>query len=292
MSLRGYNASLMNEPVRVSGNEIADAILARLSSRIPSTRYLLGFVAASDPAGMSFQKIKRCAAARAGIEYRISALPDSTSQDEAHAVVQAAIDDPACGGIVIQLPLGSLDARPLLDLVPARLDPDVLGAAAYTAFLAGTGPLPPAAATVSAILDTLGVKADDLTVAVIGQGALVGMPVSDWLAPRCARLMRLDVGFDEQLLADADLVISGTGSYRLHPGLLKPGAGVIDFGFQATTDGFTGDLDTAHRDELDKLAFYTPTPGGTGPVLVATLMENFLNLAVDGTGLEPVTSSV
>ena len=29
---------------------------------------------------------------------------------------------------------------------------------------------------------------------------------------------------------------------------------------------------------LAKLGFYTPTPGGTGPVLVAKLFENFYEL--------------
>jgi len=30
--------------------------------------------------------------------------------------------------------------------------------------------------------------------------------------------------------------------------------------------------------ENEKLTFWTPTPGGTGPILVAKLMENFYEL--------------
>lgn len=269
----------MHEPLRVSGNEIADGMLASIArNRPPVGRYLAGFVAASDPAGMSFQRIKRSAAAKAGVEYRIAALPDRATQEEAAAAVSAAAADEACGGIVIQLPLLGLDTQPLLDLVPAAKDPDVLGAEAYAAFLDGTGPVPPAAGAVEAIAESLGLDLAPLTVAVVGQGRLIGKPVSDWLQGRCSRLYRLDAGFDESLLAAADLVILGTGAYTLDPSLLKEGAGVIDFGYRTAAAGYVGDLDTSRREALDRLAFYTPTPGGTGPVLVAALIGNFVRL--------------
>ena len=48
---------------------------------------------------------------------------------------------------------------------------------------------------------------------------------------------------------------------------LKEGAGVIDFGYPA-------DLDL----NSEQLYFYTPVPGGTGPVLVSELFKNFYKL--------------
>ena len=79
-------------------------------------------------------------------------------------------------------------------------------------------------------------------------------------------------------LGDADIVIAGAG----HAGLfgaqhLKDGAIVIDFGFNHAADGKNvGDFDPAGADE--KNIHYTKTPGGTGPVLVAKLFENFYKL--------------
>ncbi|KKU19528.1 MAG: hypothetical protein UX29_C0002G0001, partial [Parcubacteria group bacterium GW2011_GWA2_46_10] len=62
------------------------------------------------------------------------------------------------------------------------------------------------------------------------------------------------------------------------PANLKEGAGVIDFGYYYFEDGkLSGDLDMTSPD-IDKLSFYTPTPGGTGPILVAKLLENFYKL--------------
>lgn len=269
----------MREPLRISGTDIAEGMLARTAAGYPpNTHYLIGFVAASDPAGMSFQKAKQRAADKAGITYRIAALPDGVTQDEAAAEIAAAVSDLDCGGIVIQLPLLTLDTQPLLDLVPAPKDPDVLGKEAYAAFLAGNGVIPPAAGAVHAITHALEIDFAPLTIAVIGQGRLVGAPVSDWLASRCATLHRFDIGFDESLLSSADLVILGTGAYSLDPALLKEGAGVIDFGYRKTESGFAGDLDTSKQEALARLSFYTPTPGGTGPVLIAALVQNFAQL--------------
>jgi 5,10-methylene-tetrahydrofolate dehydrogenase/methenyl tetrahydrofolate cyclohydrolase len=113
------------------------------------------------------------------------------------------------------------------------------------------------------------------TVAVVGLGALVGKPIAQWLHRRNVTVIELDKGFDEHELKQADLVILGTGSYTLNPALLQNGAAVIDFGYRRSDAGLSGDLDTSEEHKLAHLKFYTPTPGGTGPILIASLLENF-----------------
>jgi len=65
----------------------------------------------------------------------------------------------------------------------------------------------------------------------------------------------------------------------IRPEQLKTGAAFIDFGYGSvkTASGSTlsGDLNTQNELELEKLSFYTPTPGGTGPILVAEIFKNF-----------------
>ena len=87
-------------------------------------------------------------------------------------------------------------------------------------------------------------------------------------------------GSDFSVLKDVNLAILGTGQAGLiKPETLKEGAGVIDFGYGKNQLGkFSGDLDISGP-ELPRLKFYTPTPGGTGPILVAKLLENFFNLS-------------
>ena len=62
--------------------------------------------------------------------------------------------------------------------------------------------------------------------------------------------------------------------------MLKENAGVIDFGYSFNESGkISGDFDTQLPiTNYQLLNFYTPTPNGTGPILVAKIFENFYKL--------------
>ena len=67
--------------------------------------------------------------------------------------------------------------------------------------------------------------------------------------------------------------------------MLKDGVGIIDFGYSMNENGkLGGDFDISEIENC-KLKienfWYTPTPGGTGPVLVAKVFENFYKLNSD-----------
>ncbi|GAJ03639.1 unnamed protein product [marine sediment metagenome] len=96
---------------------------------------------------------------------------------------------------------------------------------------------------------------------------------------KVSELYVLGRGSDFGVLQKVEIVISGIGNAGLiKPDMLKEGAGVIDFGYNFADEKLTGDLDISSPQELSKLLFYTPTPGGTGPILVAQLFENFYRL--------------
>lgn len=116
----------------------------------------------------------------------------------------------------------------------------------------------------------------------MGRGLLVGEPVIRWLQYERSTASSLKfkvadstTGDLQGFIADADIVITGVGKQGLiDPQWLKESAGIIDFGFPA--DMKQDDL--ILKLETFKLAFYTPTPGGTGPILVAKLFENMYRL--------------
>lgn len=136
-------------------------------------------------------------------------------------------------------------------------------------------------------------------VAVVGKGFLVGKPIIEWLkgnpsagsGQKCQTLLIFDSKSDLKNLKKADLVITGVGKANLiKPEMLKSGAGVIDFGYDLievksekgkVESKITGDFD-AFELELStfnfQLSWYTPTPGGTGPILVAEIFKNFYKL--------------
>ena len=136
--------------------------------------------------------------------------------------------------------------------------------------------LPPAVEVVKDILEKMNFNLKDKVVAVVGQGLLVGKPVSDWLNDKCREIIPMNSKSDPALVQKADLVITGVGKAGLiKAASLKDGAAVIDFGFDSASGKISGDLDPTSTEHL---SFYTPTPGGTGPVLVAELFKNFYKL--------------
>jgi 5,10-methylene-tetrahydrofolate dehydrogenase/methenyl tetrahydrofolate cyclohydrolase len=109
-------------------------------------------------------------------------------------------------------------------------------------------------------------------------GFLVGKPISDWLNGKCKEIYLLDVGSDLGILKNADLVILGVGKTGLvKPEMLKENAFVIDFGYSMEDGKICGDFEPPSGHSPSAIS-YTPTPGGTGPILVAQLFENFYRL--------------
>lgn len=268
----------------IDGKRIAADVIADLKLFPRPKKILVAIVARTDAATVSFIREKERVARELGIDFRIYQCSGSVSTDEVLGTVRAYAADPGCGGIIVQLPLPpQVNRTEVLAALPLEKDVDAIGAAAVRAEKTGASRiLPPAVGVVEKILTTHNLQPTTLSAAVLGaKGFLVGVPVSDWLEGKVASLAHIDIGDDHSPIKNADLIVSATGqSGILKPAELKNGAVVIDFGYSKKVDGnIIGDLDTSptQSPNLQHIQF-TPTPGGTGPILVAQLFENFYTL--------------
>lgn len=267
----------------IDGRAIAASIIARLTTLPKPERFLVAIVARTDAATASFVRQKERAARELGVDFRVYHCSGSVSTDEVAGTVRAYGADPACGGIIVQLPIPPQVSRlTVFAALPVEKDVDAIGGeATRAAAKGGAGVLPPAVGVIEKILKDLNLKVGTLHAVVVGaKGFLVGIPVSCWLEGKTASLTRIDVGDDRSPIKSADIVVSGTGQPgSLTPGDLKPGATVIDFGYGMRAGRVCGDFDASDADSINaKGITYTPTPGGTGPILVAQLFENFYAL--------------
>ncbi len=264
----------------IDGRKIAQEIIGELKGQPKPEKFLAAILVGEDPASASFVQQKAVVAKELGVDFRLYRFPADIKQDVLRKEVLKIAQHTTCGGVIVQLPLPEhIDPQYVMNVISREKDVDVLGERALGAFYAGRSPVqPPAVGVVEKILLTTSYQLLNARVAVIGRGALVGKPVATWLAGKARDLRVLHRGSDFSALRDADLVVTGAGEPGLiKPDMLKPGAGVIDFGYGEANGKLVGDLDTSH--DLSHLAFYTPTPGGTGPILVAQLFENFYTLA-------------
>ena len=255
---------------KIDGKEIAEIIYARINSNIKHGLKLVVVMMGDNPSTESFVAQKKKVALRTGVGFEILRLPEDTSTSEVENVVQQASKDPLITAIVVQLPLPAQinRERVLLAIAPEK-DADSLN---------GGNLLAPAVGTVTEIINSLGKDVKSLNFTVIGYGQLVGKPVYEFLLKKAKSVSLLRRG-DNLVdgIKGADVIVTGTGSPNLiKTDMIHEGAIVIDFGYGFTGDGkLRGDFDS---EGLTKQIYYTPTPGGTGPILVAKLFENVYDL--------------
>jgi methylenetetrahydrofolate dehydrogenase (NADP+) / methenyltetrahydrofolate cyclohydrolase len=272
----------------IDGKNIAQKIVERLKSLPRPEKFFGAVLVGDDPASVNFLKQKERVAKELDVEFRLYPLSESLSTDDLRREIGRLAEPKPCGGFIVQLPLPEkINRHYVLNAIPKEKDADCLSEAALGAFYTERGIIvPPSVAAVEEILRGAGVMHDGgtnslrrLKAVVVGAGFLIGKPVGFWLQNKVAELVVFDatVGHLHEKLGDADIIVSGAG----HPNLfganhVKAGALVIDFGFSQSDGKIAGDFNPDGAEA--KGIHYTKTPGGTGPILVAKLFENFYAL--------------
>ncbi len=274
----------------IDGKKIAGEILANLKKLPKPKKFLAAVLVGNDRSSISFLSQKEKTAKELGVDFRLYKLPADIKTDELRKEIGRLAGAANCGGFIVQLPLPEhVNRRYVLNAIPQDKDVDVLSEKAREAFSRGESRvIPPSIAVVEEIAKGQKTNLRESKVLAIGSGVLVGKPIGEWLRGKAKDVFVVDEfsGDFRNQLSDTDIVISGVGKASLFNGReVKEGALVIDFGYNTreTRDEkgemrkeIAGDFDPAGADE--NRVFYTPTPGGTGPILVAKLFENFYKL--------------
>ena len=260
----------------LNGRAIADDLYASLKERpsrlgIPLT---LGIaVSGSNPVIESFVRIKKSAAERLDVSMERVDFPDTaTTQEAMQAVQELSLRTDA---VIVQLPLlPSLDTNAVLSAIPKEKDVDAINPHIAESDRPVRAPV---ALAVVEMLRRGGVEIAGKSAVVVGAGRLVGAPSAVLLRELGAAvsMFTLDEGSIDDL-KDADIVVCGAGN----PGFIKPehiqdGVAIIDAGASEQGGVIRGDADPACA---EKASVFTPVPGGVGPVAVAMIFQNLLDL--------------
>jgi methylenetetrahydrofolate dehydrogenase (NADP+)/methenyltetrahydrofolate cyclohydrolase len=266
----------------IDGRKIRDTLLADVGQGIamlPFVPLFCDVVVGDDAVSMQYVRMKEKTAEALGIHCQIETFSASITTEALVAEVRKLGALPHMSGLIVQLPLPShIDKQAVLDAIDPSIDVDCLGTKNSEAFYADGTPFGyPTALACMAILDSLNLDLAGKKIAVLGQGQLVGKPVTHLLKKRTLAVEVISRGTErkEELLKEADIVISAIGEPNfVKGGMLKPGVIVIDAGTSETTGAVVGDVD---RSSVEGIASYlSPVPGGVGPVTVAMLFNNVL----------------
>jgi methylenetetrahydrofolate dehydrogenase (NADP+)/methenyltetrahydrofolate cyclohydrolase len=269
----------------IDGKAIAEHIYSTVSRRVaalPFQPIFCDVLVGNDSASRQYVQLKKRIAEKVGMRFLSAEYPESISGSALAAEVRRLCTTPDLCGLIVQLPLPETVSKlEVLSAIQSDLDVDCLSQKNVGLFYQGRlSFVPPTPAAVLAVLDSV-LRSDEQqrVCAVIGQGELVGRPVSYLLEARGWTVFRVtkDVQDPENIVRQADIVITATGVPKLvTASWVKPGAVVIDAGTAENEGSIVGDVDSS---VADVASYISPTPGGVGPVTVAKLLENVLRVA-------------
>ncbi len=236
-----------------------------------------------DPASAVYVRNKEKAAREVGLHSEIVRLPAGVSE----AVLLAEVDKLNARrdihGFLVQLPLPEgLDEARVIERIAPEKDADGLHPTNLGRLMADLpAPQPCTPSGVMALLDAGGVKLEGARAVVVGRSAIVGKPVALMLLARNATVTLCHSRTRD--LADevrrAQVVVAAVGKPRLIRGdWISAGAAVIDVGINRVEGKLVGDVEFEAAKE--RAAVITPVPGGVGPLTVAMLIRNTIDLAL------------
>lgn len=269
--------------IREEVRKQTEAAIAAGARRPGLAVVLVGDDAASDV----YVRNKGIAAEAAGFYSETHRLPSATSQQDLLALIDQLNQNPAIHGILVQLPLPAhLDKEAVIAAIVPHKDVDGFHPHNVGKLWLGEKdcPIPCTPLGCALILEReLGKNLEGKTAVVIGASNIVGKPMAALLMRMRATVTVCNSKTPNlaEVARQADILVVATGKAHLvKADWIKAGAIVLDVGInRIEVDGkaqLVGDVDFAAAQEV--AGAITPVPGGIGPMTIACLLRNTLQL--------------
>jgi len=277
--------------MKIDGKAIAQHVLDGLSKRVGELReggitpHLAVVLIGNDESSKAYVRQKELKTQQIGAAITIHRFQQNFSQDELLTLIEELNNDPIVHGIIIQRPL------------PPQIDKDKVTTTTVSekdidSFREDSPFDPPVALAVWRILREVHSHTDQSQIplnhwlktkriVILGKGQTAGLPIIKLFLRRAVPLTIVDSKTEnrQEALSHADIIISAVGKPHVLTGTeIKQGAILIGVGI------FRGEDEKMHGDYqeeviMDKAGYYTPIPGGVGPVNVAMLLSNLIKAA-------------
>ena len=270
----------------IDGKAVAAKITEEIKQKVQTLAKkpaLAVILVGSDAASEIYVKNKEKKAKEIGFNSKTYRLDENTSENELRDLIISLNEDEDVSGILLQLPLPKhLNSKDFIELIDPKKDVDGFHPINMGKLLTNSSPNAVSCTPkgVMRLLEEYNISLEGKLAVVIGRSNMVGKPLSVLLGQKnatviCAHSKTKDL---EKITSQADIILSATGkSGLIKKNFVKSGAVVIDIGISRDKDGkISGDVDFS---DVEPIASYiTPVPGGVGPMTIAMLMENTLEL--------------
>ena len=276
----------------INGTELAKKIKSILAIEIEFMMKKYGrapklaiILVGDDPASVQYVNSKKKSCSAIGIDCDLHILPNSIRQEELIKVIEGLNQDDTIDAILVQLPVPKhIDRNAILSAIDYRKDVDGLhpmNVGLLNSSQKGVIPCTPRG--IISLLKEEGIEITGKHCVVIGRSNLVGKPMAQLMLNENASVTICHSKTRDlaALTRQAEILIIAIGCPNLVTAeMLKEGAVVIDVGINNVDGKLVGDI----YDSIDvsgiekKAAAISPVPGGVGPMTIASLLQNTVDL--------------
>ena len=270
----------------IDGKKIALEIKNNISKDIKKSGRKLGLgtiLVGDDPGSKAYVDGKHRDCEEVGISSIKINLPSTATEAEIINEVERLNNDSNCTGFIVQLPLPeSVNTNNVLSKINPKKDADGLHPLNLgNLVLSNNSVIPCTPRAILEIFERYETNLSGSNLLIIGRGNTVGRPLSILLSQKpidaTVTLAHSKSKNLESLMKNADILIAALGiSHFVKPNMIKPGAVVIDVGITRSANGLLGDVDPS---VTEVASYFTPMPGGVGPLTRAMLLANLVELS-------------
>jgi methylenetetrahydrofolate dehydrogenase (NADP+)/methenyltetrahydrofolate cyclohydrolase len=275
----------------IDGKQISSEILEELKIRVEKLKNLRGVIPTlavilmrNDESSITYVRQKELKAKEIGAQIKIYKFDEDVLEAKIEALIKKLDADKKIHGIILQRPTPKqINADKLIEFISPQKEVDGFGL--------NTRYDVPVAKAVFIMLEKVfkesHAKPNFLSwlktknIVVLGKGETAGMPIINHFVKLGIQPLIIDSKTQnkETLIKNADILISAIGKINIiDTNLLKVGVILIGVGLSANDERkVRGDYDQDKA--LEIASFYSPTPGGVGPINVASLMQNLVQAA-------------
>jgi len=295
-----------NEPIKLDGNQLADRII---ENALSETNFLIKefnvrphlevILVGNDPASHIYVKNKTKACDKAGISHNTNLFPEDTPEEELLKFIENLNKNKDVHGILVQLPLpGGLRKDKILNAINPIKDVDGIHPYNMGLLMAGKQNWNPC--TPNGILELFkayNIELEGKNCVIIGRSDIVGKPLSLLLMQYNATITICHSKTKNipSIIKNADILCAAIGKPAfVLPEYINDGIIIVDVGVNRINEekiiddlfgsnsakkeaflskgyALVGDV---HPAAYLKASYYTPVPGGVGPMTIASLIKN------------------
>lgn len=226
-------------------------------------------------------KNKKIACEKVGISVVYEKLETDTTEEELIKLIEKFNKDDSITGIILQSPLpNNLDFDKCSSCIHSNKDVDGFTKDnIYKLYLNQKSIMPCTVKGILRLLQEYKISIEGANTTIIGRGNIVGKPLALAMENRNATvtLCHSRTKNLKEITRRADIVIAACGvPHLITADMIKEKSIVIDVGITKKDGKIIGDVD--FENVKNKASYITPNPGGVGPMTVAMIIDNLIEM--------------